>query len=214
MNLLGNITTVVSTIAAAVATIFTARIAYINEKQRKQEMVPVLCLYGGKAVCRVVAGECDDFGRLIEYERHLNSCSYPALLFFKNLGKGPASLMEVELNTRDIECHIGVPITIPPDAVGEVKVWLPKQDVFYEIEVNLYYWDVENKAYHTTSKILLKHQRTVEPDTGEEGALLDWRMKSETFAPIKKERPQEVKHWQKAEEYDIDCNKAELLRSQ
>lgn len=214
MNLLGNITTVVSTLAAAVAAIFTACIACINEKQRKQEMVPVLCLYGGKAVPRIGGGECDDFGKLIVYERRLDSCSYPALLFFKNLGKGPASLMEVELDTRDIECHIGVPITIPPGAVGEVKIWLPKQNVFYEVEVNLYYWDVENKAYRTTSKILLKHQRTVEPDTGEEGALLDWRMKSETFAPIKKERPQEVKHWQKAEEYGIDRDKVELLRSQ
>lgn len=198
------ITTIVSTLAAAMAAIFTAFMAYVNEKQRKQEMVPVLCLYAGKTVQRIGAGECDTSGKLIEYERQLDSCSFPALLFFKNLGKGPASLMEVELDRRDIECHIGVPITIPPGAVGEVKVWLPKQNVFYEVEVNLYYWDAENKAYHTSSKILLKHQRTEEPDTGEVDALLEWQMKSEKYGPTKKKRPQEVKHWQKAGEYDIN----------
>jgi hypothetical protein len=198
--IVGNITAVVSSIAAAVAAIFTCRIAYSNEKQRKQKMAPVLCLYRAEAVLGCAGGECDDFGRLIEYERRLDFCSFPTILFFKNLGNGPASLMEVELNTYAIEGRIGVPITIPPGATGEVKVWLPKQKVFYEVEINLYYWDIENKAYCTTSRILLKHQRTKEPDTGEIGVLLDWQMKSEKYGLTKKNKPQEIKHWQKAEE--------------
>lgn len=182
-----NIAMVVSTVAAAVAAICNARIAW---KQRRQEMVPILCLCGAKAMPK---------------ERNLDFCYYPAILFFKNLGNGPASLMEVKLNdgvelNDSIECHIGTPISVPSGAVGEIKVWLPEKDKFYGIEVNLYYWDAENKAYRTTSKIRVRHQRTEEPSAGEIGASPDWQMNSETFGPTKRKKPQKVTHWQKRDQ--------------
>jgi len=185
-----------TTVIAAVASMVTALIALITiiitknqaKRQRKIDMMPVLALSEGKALSKQWLP-----GSKVNAESHIKLERYPINLFFKNLGKGPANLVVVDLDNHEIECHIGTPTTVGPGSNAEVKLFLRDELKGLSVKLALYYRDIENNVYSTQVKLRLSYYTT--DDLNFNVPTLQWTMDAEKVFPISNSLPNEISHW-------------------
>ncbi|MDK2855333.1 MAG: hypothetical protein PWQ41_1734 [Bacillota bacterium] len=146
----GQVSAIFSAMAAAGAFV-TARVTYVQaDRQRKVDIMPLLVLSCGKGIQKSRYCLLDPEAPLSE-SRRLDFERYPAYLYFTNLGKGLARLLVVDLDTKDIVCTIGTPVSIGPGRMAHVKLWLPQHNVNYSVKLALYYWSIEGQCFWSAS---------------------------------------------------------------
>jgi len=192
----GQVSAIFSAMAAAGAFV-TSYVTYVQaDRQRKIDIMPFLALSRGKGIRKSCSCLLDP-ERPVPESRRLDFERYPAYLYFTNLGKGPARLLVVDLDTKDIVCHIGTPLSIGPGSTACLKVWLPEHEVNYSVKLALYYWSIESHCFSTQVRVSLLHQPTFDEVSGQEvGARLEWRVDSEKTVAIEGlKEPSGVVQW-------------------
>ncbi|MHB8918798.1 MAG: hypothetical protein ACYC4H_12300 [Desulfocucumaceae bacterium] len=126
---------------------------------------------------------------------------YPVHLCFTNYGQGAAWLLKVENKSGDIpiETHISTPVCTGPGSNVGVTVFLPQRDKDFNIDLAIFYWDVNDTAHCTTVKPVLAWVLNVNP-------IEKWEIINErAFHELPYKRPTEVQHQpgQKKEEPTI-----------
>ena len=79
---------------------------------------------------------------------------YPVHLYLTNYGQGAAWVLRVtaSMGSYPVDAHVGTPLCVGPGCEAVIQVWLPEKDKEYSIAMNVYYWDVTNRAHCTTIK--------------------------------------------------------------